>query len=54
VMERVQMCEKEMCRNSGDRMSGRCNHAEGETNTHTHKWAETTKHVQKVTEDGLM
>jgi hypothetical protein len=33
-------------------MSGRCNHAG--VDTHTREWAETTKYVQKVTEEGPM
>jgi len=50
------MCGKECVAIAKIEMSGRCNHAgvERHRNTHTSEWAETTKRVENVTEEGLM
>ena len=48
------MCEKECVAIAKIEMPGRCNHAGVERHTNTREWAETTKHVQKVTEEGPM
>jgi hypothetical protein len=53
VLERVQIFEKENVAIAKIEMSGRRNHAGAERhrNIHTREWAETTKHVEKVTEE---
>jgi len=48
------MYEKECVAIAKIEMPGRCNHAGVERHTNTRGWAETTKHVQKVTEEGPM
>jgi len=60
VLERVQMCERECVAIAKMKRSERCNHVGVErhrnthTHTHTREWAETTKRVENVTEEGPM
>jgi len=54
VSERVQMCEKECVAIAKIEMSGRCIHAGAKRHGNIRTYAETTKRVENVTEEGPM